>query len=138
MSIIAPIVKRLVEAGAEPATAASCVVEAYEAGRNAIGGVTRFRPRERPRALLLRSVGWPKLRLEILERDQRICAYCLDDANQVDHIFPRSRGGGNEPSNLTAACGRCNISKGRLTPEEWSARDKFALPPWFYERRRNG
>lgn len=36
----------------------------------------------------------------------------------IDHILPRSRGGGNEPSNLQAMCFICNHEKGNLTEEE--------------------
>ncbi len=36
----------------------------------------------------------------------------------IDHILPRSRGGGNEPSNLQAMCIECNHEKGNLTEEE--------------------
>jgi 5-methylcytosine-specific restriction endonuclease McrA len=78
---------------------------------------------------------WPKIRKLILERDQYICGYCLDDADHVDHILPRYQGGSNDPSNLIASCGFCNRSKGYLTPEQWSWRDQCPLPPWYYERR---
>lgn len=37
----------------------------------------------------------------------------------VDHILPRSRGGGNERENLQALCRTCNSSKGARTMEEW-------------------
>lgn len=77
---------------------------------------------------------WRKIRAYVLDRDQYICAYCLDPANQVDHLLPVARGGMNDPINLTAACGPCNQSKGALTPHEWAARDGMRLPPWFYER----
>ena len=38
----------------------------------------------------------------------------------VDHLVPRSRGGGNEPSNLRLAHKRCNVQRGNHLPElEW-------------------
>lgn len=38
---------------------------------------------------------------------------------ELDHVFPRSRGGIDHPDNLAAACKRCNTSKGAKTVEEW-------------------
>ena len=35
----------------------------------------------------------------------------------VDHIVPVTHGGANDPSNLVAACWRCNLSKGDAPPE---------------------
>jgi len=66
MSDLAAIVERLTDAGAEPAVAASCVVEAYEVGRSAVDGVSadvhgqsadarRQRDRERKRAIRARA-----------------------------------------------------------------------------------
>ncbi len=44
------------------------------------------------------------------------CWYCGDDLTpfnfQVDHLIPRSRGGGHELDNLVPACRSCNASKG--------------------------
>lgn len=38
----------------------------------------------------------------------------------VDHLVPRSRGGGNEPSNLRLAHRRCNVRRGSHLPElDW-------------------
>ena len=64
----------------------------------------------------------------LVERDGWHCAYCtaplhghLDSlpSPQIDHIVPRSQGGGNELANLALACGPCNNAKGAQTPEEW-------------------
>ena len=78
------------------------------------------------------KVGWRKLTDELdQEADFRIpdyltrtlrfavllswnfeCAYCgAADATHVDHVYPRSRGGGHHPRNLVAACPTCNLSK---------------------------
>lgn len=54
---------------------------------------------------------WREIRLRILERDSYLCAYCQAEATQVDHIIPRASGGTDEPSNLVAACGPCNLRK---------------------------
>jgi 5-methylcytosine-specific restriction endonuclease McrA len=57
-------------------------------------------------------------RAGVLVRDGRRCAYCGGVASTIDHVLPRSRGGGNEWSNTVAACGRCNNRKGDRTPSE--------------------
>ena len=54
----------------------------------------------------------------VLRRDQHICAYCGGRADTVDHILPRSRGGGDTWFNLVAACQSCNGLKGDRTPQE--------------------
>lgn len=55
---------------------------------------------------------WKRIRLEILSRDGWICAYCGQDATEVDHIIPVKHGGTDDEANLTASCIKCNRSKG--------------------------
>lgn len=55
---------------------------------------------------------WKRIRQVILARDLNVCAYCGQEATEVDHIIPVKHGGTNDESNLTAACVRCNRSKG--------------------------
>lgn len=64
---------------------------------------------------------WSVLRLSIFERDGYACTYCgtKTDKPECDHVHPVSRGGTNDPANLTTACYDCNRSKGALTLEEW-------------------
>lgn len=59
---------------------------------------------------------WDKLRLVVLTRDNHLCQVCLSRnrvtaANQVDHIVPRSKGGGDELENLQALCKPCHDAK---------------------------
>jgi hypothetical protein len=57
----------------------------------------------------------------ILERDKHICQYCGPDgpkATTIDHVIPRSRGGGSNPGNLVACCFKCNQKKADRTPDE--------------------
>jgi 5-methylcytosine-specific restriction endonuclease McrA len=66
----------------------------------------------------------------------RFCAYCGGSAETVDHIVPRSRGGGLTWENAVAACLRCNHRKANRTPEE--AGMKLLVMPgppprWVYE-----
>ncbi len=55
---------------------------------------------------------WRKLRLRILARDDYTCRYCGGVADTVDHIVPRTAGGTEAPTNLAAACRKCNSRKG--------------------------
>jgi len=61
------------------------------------------------------------LREYLLEKWQRMCAYCGKKAVplQIEHIVPRSRGGSDRASNLTLACEACNVRKGTKTAEEF-------------------
>lgn len=54
----------------------------------------------------------------VLIRDDYTCQYCGKFGNTVDHIHPKSRGGGNTWGNLCAACRECNGRKSDRTPEE--------------------
>jgi len=54
------------------------------------------------------------VRYEVLKRDGR-CLLCgatpQEERLEVDHIKPRSKGGGNDVDNLQTLCGRCNRGK---------------------------
>ena len=59
-----------------------------------------------------RSTGhWKRLRLQVLRRDAYTCAYCGGVADQVDHVWPKSRGGEDTLENCVAACKECNYAK---------------------------
>lgn len=62
----------------------------------------------------------PLTRRNILERDRHTCQYCSVKGEQLtlDHVIPRSRGGGDSWENLVTACVRCNVKKGNRTPKE--------------------
>jgi 5-methylcytosine-specific restriction endonuclease McrA len=59
----------------------------------------------------------------LVDRDGDRCAYCgaRDVFLEIEHRHPRSRGGSDDPSNLTLACGPCNRAKGTKTAEEFTA-----------------
>jgi HNH endonuclease len=65
-------------------------------------------------------------RRNLMFRDAHQCQYCgkqppLRDLN-IDHVMPRSRGGGDSWENLVTACRVCNLRKGWKTPEEANMR----------------
>jgi 5-methylcytosine-specific restriction endonuclease McrA len=59
------------------------------------------------------SKKWKDLRLAVLARDGYICYVCGAEADQVDHIYPRSKGGSTfDQFNCASICRRCNLAKG--------------------------
>ncbi|MEA5503806.1 HNH endonuclease [Halotia wernerae UHCC 0503] len=62
----------------------------------------------------------PLTRRNILHRDSHSCQYCgyAGDELTLDHVIPRSRGGGDTWENIVTACVRCNVKKGNRTPHE--------------------
>lgn len=57
----------------------------------------------------------------VIESDGSRCRYCGTECFEdltIDHVFPRSRGGSDNPSNLVVACRSCNSRKSDKTPEE--------------------
>jgi 5-methylcytosine-specific restriction endonuclease McrA len=65
-------------------------------------------------------------RRNLMFRDAHQCQYCgrrpaLRDLN-IDHVTPRSRGGGDSWENLVTACRDCNLRKGWKTPDEANMR----------------
>lgn len=57
---------------------------------------------------------WKDQRIRVLKRDGYICAYCGQEADQVDHVIPRKAGGTHDLDNLVACCKSCNSKKGAL------------------------
>jgi len=74
---------------------------------------------------------WRKLREQVLERDGYRCykTGCTTRATTVDHIRPRSKGGGEELSNLRAACEYHNYSRGNRSDSAKPDTSEHAEPP---------
>lgn len=75
-------------------------------------------------------------RRNIYEHYHYTCCYCgrvfkTDELN-LDHVAPRSRGGGTDWSNIVTACVPCNSRKGDHFPEEAGMRllVKPSRPKW--------
>jgi CRISPR/Cas system Type II protein with McrA/HNH and RuvC-like nuclease domain len=58
-------------------------------------------------------------RVRIYKRDNNECVYCGSSKQlTLDHVIPKSRGGGNDWNNLVTCCFSCNLRKGNRTPDE--------------------
>ncbi len=58
-------------------------------------------------------------RNNIFKRDNFTCQYCGSKEHlTLDHVIPRSKGGGTNWKNLITACKTCNAKKGDHSPEE--------------------
>jgi len=62
--------------------------------------------------------------LDLKKMKLKNCLYCNGPAEQIDHIIPLARGGRHSIGNLTAACKKCNQSKGSKLLMEWKLRDR--------------
>jgi 5-methylcytosine-specific restriction endonuclease McrA len=60
----------------------------------------------------------PLTRRAVFARDGWTCQYCGANAENLDHVVPRSRGGLHVWENVVAACRRCNAKKMDRTPQE--------------------
>lgn len=79
----------------------------------------------------------PVTRRAVFGRDGHRCQYCGGAAESLDHVLPRSRGGGHTWDNVVACCRPCNIRKGDRLPSESGLR--LAVAPqsprhyaWIY------
>lgn len=62
------------------------------------------------------KVSYCSLRFKVLARDNFTCQYCGRTPQdgiklEVDHIYPKSKGGKLEINNLITACETCNVGK---------------------------
>ena len=80
------------------------------------------------RPLIIRLLSYVRFRVKplkinrhrIFKRDNHKCSYCGTSKNlTIDHILPKSRGGGNTWLNLTTCCKNCNTAKNNLTVIEF-------------------
>lgn len=93
---------------------------------------------------IIRLLGYDRLPAQIVKlnrrnlfaRDRNMCQYCgahyPTSELSIDHVKPRSLGGGDSWENLVCACIRCNARKGGRTPEQ--ARMKLIRKPVMPKR----
>lgn len=88
---------------------------------------------------VIRLLGYDRLprqevklnRRNIFARDHNRCQYCGGSFSSselsLDHVVPRSQGGGSSWQNLVCCCVKCNSKKGGRTPGQ--AHMKLVRPP---------
>lgn len=57
----------------------------------------------------------------VMLRDGFNCVYCKEEAREIDHVIPASRGGKNAHYNLVAVCRECNDKKYDTLDDQWLA-----------------
>jgi 5-methylcytosine-specific restriction endonuclease McrA len=67
-------------------------------------------------------------RRAVFARDHWTCQYCGKAAENVDHVIPRSLGGGHTWENVVAACRRCNSKKENRLPQDTGLRLSLGRP----------
>lgn len=70
-----------------------------------------------------------EVREYLLNKWERKCAYCgVENVPlQIEHIYPKAKGGTNRISNLCLACEKCNIRKGTQDIEKFLAKKPDVL-----------
>jgi 5-methylcytosine-specific restriction endonuclease McrA len=82
-----------------------------------------------PRPVVIRLVSYVRVprdpqrrkitRRAVFARDSWSCQYCGSRSNlTVDHVIPRSKGGGSTWENIVASCAPCNRRKGDSLPTQ--------------------
>src|SRR5437868_9618064 len=82
-----------------------------------------------PRPVVIRLVTYVRIprdthkrkitRRAVFARDNWTCQYCGARSNlTVDHVIPRSKGGGSSWDNIVASCAPCNRRKGNALPRQ--------------------
>ena len=75
----------------------------------------------------------------LLEKWNRQCAYCeiKDVPLQIEHIYPRAKGGSNSITNLTLSCEKCNIKKGTKDIKDFLKKDQSRLDKILKQAKKN-
>ncbi|MGC8511461.1 MAG: HNH endonuclease [Acidimicrobiales bacterium] len=68
-------------------------------------------------------------RRAVFARDGHKCQYCGAEAESIDHVVPKSRGGGHSWDNVVAACRACNFHKKDRLLEEIGMRLRHPPAP---------
>lgn len=80
----------------------------------------------------------PQLRRVIWERDAGICGICKEPVAfgdmELDHVFPRSHGGPDDPANLQPSHEPCNRRKGISCAGYLTTREAAERLDWSYSK----
>jgi 5-methylcytosine-specific restriction endonuclease McrA len=83
-----------------------------------------------PRPVVIRLVAYVRIprdahsrkitRRAVFARDQWTCQYCGNERGTltIDHVIPRSKGGGSAWDNIVTCCAPCNRRKGDRLPKQ--------------------
>ena len=96
---------------------------AYQLPRKCVQHVKRRYPKRQVLRRIVRQV------FDYFEHE---CAYCGAEAESIDHVVSRQQRGDNSPSNLVAACLKCNQNKGSKSLEKWYTEKNH--PQWTQYR----
>ena len=80
-------------------------------------------------------------RRALFARDGWSCVYCGTSGGRLtlDHVVPRSRGGGSVWENVVTACAPCNLSKGGHLPHHAGMQPRqMPYRPTVFALHRNG
>lgn len=72
-------------------------------------GLEKIREQKR-----LAQAKWRERKAQGLIGTSNKCVYCGEEANTIDHIIPRVKGGTDLPENLVGCCSRCNSAKSSM------------------------
>lgn len=83
------------------------------------------------------GAAWVKTRARILARDMHLCQPCLTtgrptEAEEVDHILPKAKGGTDDDENLQAICHDCHVVK--TAAEAAEAQGRTVTPRTKYDK----
>jgi hypothetical protein len=110
-----------------------CSVDCRKRAGSAAGNSKR-------RASLAAVPSWPISFAEVFERDGGHCSLCgietplhlrgahVDDAPELDHIIPISRGGHDAEYNIQLTCRKCNLAKGNRIYAKDRAKARLLWP----------
>jgi 5-methylcytosine-specific restriction endonuclease McrA len=98
----------------------ACTLESKYAGKPPVAERSRKAQRNmRERSALGLTIYERNVLRNKWKSEGKVCKYCNNDFDTIDHIIPLIRGGNNLEHNLVPACRKCNSSKGSKLLSEW-------------------
>ena len=70
---------------------------------------------------VVKKINKRDLKDDLFGKQKGLCADCKQDTRynlmELDHIYPKSKGGSDDPDNFQLLCGYCNKKKGNKHPD---------------------